>query len=79
MGVSSSMHSRQSVSECVVKYNLHENNFVLRINQPRKKQCDRIFARTQDKKNSGRWQDVPLTGLINRIEKAILNLTHDSK
>ena len=44
------MQRRQSVSECVVKYNLHENNFVLRINQPRKKQCDRIFARTQDKK-----------------------------
>lgn len=36
VGVSSSMQSRQSVSECVVKYNLHENNFVLRINQPRK-------------------------------------------
>ena len=30
------MQSRQSVSECVVKYNLHENNFVLRINQLRK-------------------------------------------
>ena len=45
----------------------------------REKQCDRIFARTQDKKGSGRWQDAQLTCLINRIEKVIVNLTHDSK
>lgn len=45
----------------------------------REKQSDRIFARTQDKKSSGRWQDAQLTCLINRIEKAILNLTHDPK
>lgn len=45
----------------------------------REKQSDRIFARTQDKKYSGRWQEAQLTCLRNRIEKAILNLTHDPK
>ena len=73
------MQSRQSVSECVVKHNLHENNFVLRIIQPRKNNVIVFLHELKMNKNSGRWQDAQLTCLINRIEKVILNLTHDFK